>query len=356
MARLTAVLTADWHVKESLTWRGKDILKNIDLIIEFCREYEPDFILHGGDLFDSRSPPTADRREVAKRLKALSEIAPTVVALGNHDMSSRLTSVDEIVEMESPWLYIPKQPRIIQFENFGIVVFPWIFPEKTEIERSRLSKEGKASAIAKLLESALSAIASKVKGSKILVAHATAFNAKYGEHRDIVLGTDIIWKLPWFDEFDFVCLGHIHKPQQILDHVVYPGSPERLTFGEIDEQKGFWTWNGEAEFHPLPMRDMFFFEGRPEQVRSQLDLISDDAMVKCRVHLERGEGFDYKDRFALLKIEKRYPIEERRQAPINLHGKTFEETMQIYWQTQGKTEEEIANYFNIMSRLEDQIA
>src|SRR5690242_11800997 len=43
--------------------------------------------------------------------------------------------------------------------------------------------------------------------------------------------------------FDYVALGHIHKFQDLnksgQPHVVYCGSPDRIDFGERDEEKGF---------------------------------------------------------------------------------------------------------------------
>jgi exonuclease SbcC/exonuclease SbcD len=40
-------------------------------------------------------------------------------------------------------------------------------------------------------------------------------------------------------EFDLVCLGHIHRPQQ-NGNVFYCGSPERLKFSDEKIQAGFW--------------------------------------------------------------------------------------------------------------------
>jgi exonuclease SbcD len=64
-------------------------------------------------------------------------------------------------------------------------------------------------------------------------------------------------------EFDYVALGHIHKFQDLnLDNhppVVYPGSIERINFGEEKDDKGVCLVNIEKgktsyEFIPVPAR------------------------------------------------------------------------------------------------------
>jgi len=64
-------------------------------------------------------------------------------------------------------------------------------------------------------------------------------------------------------EFDYVALGHIHKFQDLNlnNHppVVYPGSIERINFGEEKDDKGVCLVNIEGgktsyEFIPLPAR------------------------------------------------------------------------------------------------------
>lgn len=61
--------------------------------------------------------------------------------------------------------------------------------------------------------------------------------------------------------FDYVALGHIHKPQQIGEHPVwYAGSPLKYSFGETAQEKCALLVNlgerGLKEVRPLPLRPM----------------------------------------------------------------------------------------------------
>lgn len=64
-------------------------------------------------------------------------------------------------------------------------------------------------------------------------------------------------------EFDYVALGHVHKHQNLNPHnnppIVYPGSIERVDFGEEKEDKGYiWLEISKGkvdwQFCPLPAR------------------------------------------------------------------------------------------------------
>ncbi len=100
----------------------------------------------------------------------------------------------------------------------------------------------------------------------IFAAHLAAAEATYsGSERSAIIGRDPVFSTQVLSqkEFDYVALGHIHKFQDLnLNHhppVVYPGSIERINFGEEKDDKGVCLVNIEKgktsyEFIPLPTR------------------------------------------------------------------------------------------------------
>jgi exonuclease SbcD len=79
----------------------------------------------------------------------------------------------------------------------------------------------------------------------ILTAHASVQGAKFGSERMVMLGSDLVLpgSLVKNPRFDYVALGHIHKPQDLNEGqhppVIYPGSIERVDFGEAADDRYF---------------------------------------------------------------------------------------------------------------------
>ena len=79
----------------------------------------------------------------------------------------------------------------------------------------------------------------------ILMAHASVQGAVYGGERSVMLGSDLVLpgSLVRDPRLDYVALGHIHKPQDLNKDrqppVIYPGSIERVDFGELHDNKFF---------------------------------------------------------------------------------------------------------------------
>jgi len=79
----------------------------------------------------------------------------------------------------------------------------------------------------------------------ILTAHASVEGATFGSERLVMLGSDLALPTSLVKDprLDYVALGHIHKPQNLNTGahppVVYPGSIERVDFGEAADDRYF---------------------------------------------------------------------------------------------------------------------
>ncbi|MCX6034241.1 MAG: metallophosphoesterase, partial [Chloroflexi bacterium] len=203
-----------------------------------------------------RSPAPTFQREWGKRIIRLSKAGiRTLLLVGNHDLSPALGRANAIQEFETldiPHVTVLDKPQFLSAQELGLpvqlIAIPWVSrsglmtatnarPDEvfTNIEE-RLSE-----LVNMWLEKADPAI------PVILTAHASVQGAKFGSERTVMLGADLVLpgSLVRDSRLDYVALGHIHKPQDLNENahppVIYPGSIERVDFGEAGDDKFFVT-------------------------------------------------------------------------------------------------------------------
>ena len=142
----------------------------------------------------------------------------------------------------------------------------------------------------------------------ILTAHASVQGAKYGGERTVMLGGDLVLSgsLVKNPKLDYVALGHIHKPQNLNENshppVIYPGSIERVDFGEAGDEKFFViaqvargqtdvSWRQLAGIRPFVDRFVHLEspDGITDQLREALPPVDQlrDAIVRLAVEYPR---------------------------------------------------------------------
>ena len=235
--------------------RVLDFLKSLDTIVDAAIAEKVDLVLFAGDAYRDRSPAPTFQREWGKRIIRLSKAGiRTLLLVGNHDLSpalGRANAVQEFDTLEIPHVTVLARPQFLSAQDMGLpcqlIAIPWIsrsgFVASTDssladTEDLNANIEGRlAGLVNEWLEKADPAL------PVILTAHASVQGAQYGSERGVMLGADMILpgSLVKDTRLDYVALGHIHKPQDLNEHhqppVIYPGSIERVDFGEVDDDK-----------------------------------------------------------------------------------------------------------------------
>jgi exonuclease SbcD len=180
-----------------------------------------------------------------------------LLLVGNHDLSpavGRANALHEFDTLQVPHVQVLGKPTFLgphELEGLPLQVLalPWItrsgLMAATEMSASQPAEvfveiENRLVELVQYwLEQADPALPT------ILMAHATVQGAVYGGERLVMLGGDLALpgSLVRDPRLDYVALGHIHKPQDLNEGVhppvIYPGSIERVDFGEAQDDKSF---------------------------------------------------------------------------------------------------------------------
>ncbi len=245
------------HDPESgLPMRVMDFLKSLDEIVQAAIDEQVDLVIFAGDAYKDRSPAPTYQREWGKRIMQLSRAGiQTLLLTGNHDISpatGRAHAIQEFETLDVPYVKVLDKPQFLSTEELGglpiqVIALPWIsrsgMMAALELDSTDPSETYKilGEQISELIENWL--LEANPKLPVIFTAHASVEGAKYGSERMVMLGNDMVLPpaLVKDKRLDYVALGHIHKPQNLNEDshppVIYPGSIERVDFGEAGDRK-----------------------------------------------------------------------------------------------------------------------
>jgi exonuclease SbcD len=239
--------TADWHLGRLFHGRHltDDQATVLEQLIRLVDEVRPAAVLVAGDLYDRAVPPT----EAVELLDhVLSEIVlglgvPVVAIAGNHDSAERV-GFGAGLYRERGLLMVGQPspaPRPLLLEDeYGLVAvhaLPYAPPAEA---RYRYADEAIHDHAAALEAGASRARAATPEGARsVLVAHAYVTGAETSEsERPLSLGGAGEVPASVFAGFDYVALGHLHRPQRAGDERVrYAGSLLKYSFAEHDQRK-----------------------------------------------------------------------------------------------------------------------
>jgi exonuclease SbcD len=241
-----------------LPLRVMDFLRSLDEIVTSAIEEKVDMVIFAGDAYKDRSPAPTYQREWGRRIMQLSRAGIlTLLLTGNHDISpatGRAHAIQEFDTLGVPHVRVISKPQCLKPDDLEglpvqVLALPWVSrsglmaslelggaePEKVYAELgARLSE---------LVENWLKSADPNLP--TLLTAHASVEGAQYGTERMVMLGNDLVLPpaLVKDKRLDYVALGHIHKPQNLNEGghppVIYPGSIERVDFGEAQDKKFF---------------------------------------------------------------------------------------------------------------------
>ncbi|MBR5091763.1 MAG: exonuclease SbcCD subunit D [Ruminiclostridium sp.] len=216
----------------------KYILKKIINIID---GEKPDCVILAGDIYDKSVPSTEAVDLFDDFLFRLSQRDLQIFVIsGNHDSPERLAFGGRLMNESGVHLSPVYDGDIVPFtmkDEYGAVniyMLPFVKPANVH----RFFVEEEINTYTDALRTAIEKMSVNTSERNILITHQFVTGAERAESEDIsVGGTDNV-DTSVFDDFDYVALGHIHRPQNVSsERIRYCGTPLKYSFSEAKDQK-----------------------------------------------------------------------------------------------------------------------
>ena len=317
--------TSDWHFGMGLGTGSyaEDQRYFLEQLYGLIRTEGVEAVLLAGDVYDSS---VTNAEAIGLYNEAVTKLClelgcRLIVIAGNHDSAARLASCRELLKASG--LYVTgrlerdMEPVLLDNGKVAVYSLPFfgreevsaLFPERKEEIRSQ--------------ETAMMVVCDHIRQSmdpgrrNIVISHALIVDAELSESdRSARVGFATAVSKDVFRSFDYVALGHIHKPQVIAPHIRYSGSPLKYSFGaEEKQEKGVVlidTQTMEQRFVPMkPLRERRTVEGTYDELTAREEITGDYLRLKVT------------DRYAGLELVSQ--LRERFPHLLEVYGKSLTE-------------------------------
>ena len=285
---MTRILhTGDWHLGRYL--HGASLLADqahvLGQLVALAISEAVDVVVIAGDVYDRSVPP-------AEAVKLLDDVLAQLVIdagmeviliAGNHDSAERIGFGGRILGKQRLHLrgtLIDLSPIVLADAHGEIAFHPLPYVEPVF---ARALPGGEAvSDHQSAMTHALSLMQPNVMPGRrnVLIGHAFVAGGSESEsERPLSVGGSGQVSADSFAGFDYVALGHLHRPQRVgADHIRYAGSLLKYSFNEVDHVKGVTLVDIGADRIPTvrniplaPRRDLRIIRGTLAQLLHQPD-------------------------------------------------------------------------------------
>lgn len=231
--------------RTGLNQREQDFYEAWNQVVEAAIVHRPEVVVHAGDLFHTSRPTNRAIRVALEGIQRMIEAGIELVMVSGNHSTPRVAATGSIFETIAlfPRVHTAYSGRYERF-TIGEVDFHCV-------PHCALSEE---------LQAAFQAISFRPGARRnVLVTHGawssgqTYSMGEFNEQRipdvEVVLGLS----------FDYIALGHYHRPICIKPHVHYCGATERTSLNEWNNETGYLIVDlesGEQEYVPIASRPM----------------------------------------------------------------------------------------------------
>ena len=356
--------TADWHLGKRLeqSERTEEHQAFLTWLIQTLQSERIDVLIVAGDIFDTGSPSNAAFEQYYGFLRQVKNTCcrEVIIIGGNHDSISTLNAPQSLLKYFNVHIIggVPQEfaDQIIEVSDeqgqleLVVCAVPFLRDRDIRLSIAGETLEERESRIKHGITDHYHRFLTHIENYKLnkipVIATGHLFaagSATSDSEKEIHVGNlGQIGGDQFPKEFDYVALGHIHRPQLInkMNHIRYSGSPIPLSFSETEDKKLVIVLefqegilNSLEEIEVPCSRRLIRIKGSFDKVKTKLALLEDQhtlfpAWVEVQVDTE-SFIFDLEEQLnSLIEgkpfIDRLFPRQVRTRAAKNLDEQTME--------------------------------
>lgn len=242
----------------------------LEQILEISEQEKVEGVLIAGDVYDKPVPPAEAVRLLDELLSSFADRKiPVFFISGNHDSKERLSFGAELFKKGN--VYIASEgfyEKINWKDEWGEIDF-WMMPFLKPAQVRMVWPEKEIVTYTEAVRAVIEEMNPDPEKRNILIAHQFVSGASRCESEEVIIGGLDQVDASVLECFDYVALGHLHRPQSVgRETVRYCGTPLKYSFSEIHDKKSVTVVDvgkkGQVdvkEVELVPLRDMKELKG-----------------------------------------------------------------------------------------------
>lgn len=283
----------------------------LNQILEIIDKEKPDAVIIAGDVYDKQVPSIEAVELLDSFISDISKRKTTTFIIsGNHDSAERLAFGSSLMAMGKIYIspvYNGKISKYTLKDDFGSANF-YLLPFVKPSHVKRFFPDEKIESYTDAIKVVIDNLKLDTSEINILIAHQFVTGASRTESEEISVGGLDNVDASVFEDFDYVALGHIHRPQKIgTERIRYCGTPLKYSFSEVNDTKSvsIIEINSKEDFNlrmiPLiPKRDMRKIRGTYEELTTKTSY--ENTNTDDYIHVTLTDEFNVADAIQKLRV------------------------------------------------------
>ena len=338
----------------------------LDQITSIAEAERVEAVLIAGDVYQ-RSSPQAEAMALFDRFvsRLVEQGRKVFIISGNHDSAQRISYFSSLIKSSGVYVteaFDGRLQSVTLRDREGDVVV-WMLPFLRPSLVKRYLPEEKIATYQEAAEAVLRQTPIDRKKRNILMCHQFITGCETSESEERSVGGLDNIDAGVFDAFDYVALGHIHKPQKVgRETLRYAGSPLKYSFSEANHKKSVTIVDMEGKDDirvrklPLyPLHDVRLLEGSMEELMRRdysedyLWITVHDELVPPDARVTLSTNFPNMMKFSVVNSKTKMDVDVL--ATQSMENKTIPELFSDFYRLQNNDQDLSDAHRKVIARV-----